>query len=46
MFNKRCGGKMVKSPSVKLRCKDCKMIKRHGKVRVICEIKKHKQVQG
>ena len=24
----------------------CKIIKRHGKIRVICENPKHKQVQG
>jgi large subunit ribosomal protein L36 len=33
--------------SVKRMCKDCKIIKRHGKVRVICSKEaKHKQVQG
>ena len=32
--------------SVKTICKDCKVIKRHGKVRVICKNGKHKQVQG
>jgi len=32
--------------SVKRICKSCKIIKRHGIVRVICEIPKHKQRQG
>jgi large subunit ribosomal protein L36 len=32
--------------SVKKICTRCKIIKRHGKVRVICEDPKHKQVQG
>lgn len=33
-------------PSVKPICKDCKVIKREGKVMVICKTKKHKQTQG
>lgn len=32
--------------SVKKRCKDCKIIKRRGVVRVICKIPRHKQRQG
>lgn len=32
--------------SVKPICKDCKVIKRAGVVRVICKTKKHKQRQG
>ena len=32
--------------SVKPICAKCKLIKRHGKVRVICENPKHKQIQG
>jgi large subunit ribosomal protein L36 len=32
--------------SVKKICKDCKIIKRHGVIRVICIIAKHKQRQG
>ncbi|MFH1453252.1 MAG: 50S ribosomal protein L36 [Armatimonadota bacterium] len=32
--------------SVKKRCEKCKIIKRFGKVRVICSNPKHKQVQG
>jgi len=34
-------------PSVKRICEKCKIIRRHGKVRVICDVNpKHKQVQG
>jgi large subunit ribosomal protein L36 len=32
--------------SVKKRCVKCKIIKRHGVLRVICEVPKHKQRQG
>jgi large subunit ribosomal protein L36 len=32
--------------SVKRLCERCKVIKRHGAVRVICENPKHKQRQG
>jgi large subunit ribosomal protein L36 len=32
--------------SVKPMCEKCKIIRRHGVVRVICEIKRHKQRQG
>jgi len=32
--------------SVKKICTYCKVIKRKGKIRVICKNKKHKQVQG
>ena len=32
--------------SVKPRCEKCKVIRRQGVVRVICEIKRHKQRQG
>jgi len=32
--------------SIKKRCEKCKIIKRHGVLRVICEIPKHKQRQG
>ena len=32
--------------SVKPICPKCKVVKRNGKVRVICEDPKHKQVQG
>lgn len=33
-------------PSVKVFCEKCKVIKRHGKVLVICSNPKHKQKQG
>jgi large subunit ribosomal protein L36 len=32
--------------SVKRICAKCKIVRRHGVVRVICEIPKHKQRQG
>lgn len=32
--------------SVKTICRNCKIIKRHGVVRVICTEPKHKQRQG
>ncbi len=32
--------------SVGKMCQNCQIVKRHGKVRVICEVPKHKQVQG
>lgn len=32
--------------SVKRMCKKCNVIRRRGRVRVICENPKHKQVQG
>jgi len=32
--------------SVKKICDKCKIIKRHGVIRVICENPKHKQKQG
>ncbi|HUT54048.1 MAG TPA: 50S ribosomal protein L36 [bacterium] len=32
--------------SVKRRCKDCKIIRRRGVVRVICKNPRHKQRQG
>ena len=33
-------------PSVKKICDKCRLIKRHGKVMVICSNPKHKQRQG
>ena len=33
-------------PSVRKICKTCKIIRRKGKVMVICENPKHKQTQG
>lgn len=38
--------KMKVKPSVKRRCAKCKIIKRRGVVRVICENPRHKQRQG
>jgi len=32
--------------SVKAMCEKCKVIKRHGRIRVICTNPKHKQRQG
>lgn len=32
--------------SVKKMCDNCKIIRRHGKVRIICKNPKHKQRQG
>ncbi|MEM7249129.1 MAG: 50S ribosomal protein L36 [Acidobacteriota bacterium] len=32
--------------SVKKMCARCKIVRRHGVIRVICEIAKHKQRQG
>ncbi len=32
--------------SVKRRCPKCKIVRRKGKIRVICENPKHKQRQG
>lgn len=41
------GGKIMKvRPSVKPICDKCKVIKRHGKVMIICANPKHKQRQG
>ena len=37
---------MKVSASVKKRCAKCKIIRRKGVVRVICENPKHKQRQG
>jgi large subunit ribosomal protein L36 len=43
----REGGKEMKvKPSVKRICEKCKIIKRKGRVMVICENPKHKQRQG
>ena len=33
-------------PSVKPICKDCKVIRRNGRVQIICKDPKHKQRQG
>lgn len=34
------------APSVKKRCERCKIVRRHGVVRVICQNPRHKQRQG
>jgi large subunit ribosomal protein L36 len=39
-------GKMKVRASVKPICKDCKVIRRKGRVMVICKNPKHKQRQG
>jgi large subunit ribosomal protein L36 len=33
-------------PSIRTRCEKCKVIRRKGVVRVICENSRHKQRQG
>jgi large subunit ribosomal protein L36 len=40
------GERMKVRSSVKPRCKKCKVIKRKGVVRVICQNPRHKQRQG
>ena len=42
----RKGETMKVRASVKRMCSKCKVIRRHGVVRVICENPKHKQRQG
>ncbi len=37
---------MKVKPSVKKRCEKCKIVRRRGVVRVICENPRHKQRQG
>jgi large subunit ribosomal protein L36 len=37
---------MKVKPSVKTICDKCKVIRRHGRVMVICENPRHKQRQG
>ena len=37
---------MKVQPSIKKRCPKCKIIKRNGKLMVICDNPKHKQRQG
>jgi large subunit ribosomal protein L36 len=45
--SKKLGGIIMKvRASVKPICEKCKIIKRKGKVMVICENPKHKQKQG
>jgi large subunit ribosomal protein L36 len=40
------GPRMKVKPSVKKMCDKCKVIRRHGRVMVICENLRHKQRQG
>lgn len=40
------GVRMKVKPSVKPICEKCKIIRRKGRVMVICENPKHKQKQG
>lgn len=42
----REGIRMKVKPSVKKICKNCKVIKREGKVIIICKNPRHKQRQG
>jgi large subunit ribosomal protein L36 len=37
---------MKVTASVKKRCDKCKVVKRHGVVRIICDNPRHKQRQG
>ena len=51
MFTDPCGPRKdwtdVKvQPSVKKICEKCKVIRRHGRVMVICDNLRHKQRQG
>jgi len=39
-------GNMKVRPSVKPMCEKCKIIRRHGRVLVICQNPNHKQRQG
>lgn len=44
--SKKVGPTMKVNPSVKPICDKCKVIRRHGRVMVICENPRHKQRQG
>ena len=45
--HRRCRkGSMKVRPSVKPMCEKCKIIRRHGRVLVICQNPRHKQKQG
>ncbi|MBI2483041.1 50S ribosomal protein L36 [Candidatus Uhrbacteria bacterium] len=33
-------------PSVRVRCKNCRLVRRRGRLHVICATKRHKQRQG
>ncbi|OYY53617.1 MAG: 50S ribosomal protein L36 [Polaromonas sp. 35-63-240] len=42
----RCSKRRISKPSVKKICRNCKIIRRKGVVRVICTDPRHKQRQG
>jgi large subunit ribosomal protein L36 len=42
----KTGARMKVRSSVKPMCEKCKIIKRNGVIRVVCENPKHKQRQG
>jgi large subunit ribosomal protein L36 len=47
IFGEKEGAKPVKvKPSVKRICNKCRVIRRHGRVMVICDDPRHKQRQG
>jgi len=46
MLKKKKKINMKVRPSVKKMCENCRVIKRHGKIMVICINPKHKQRQG
>ena len=46
LLTKKGGLEMKVRPSVKPMCDKCKVIKRKGRVMVICKDPKHKQRQG
>ncbi len=47
LFIEKKGYRLMKvKASVKKRCRNCKIIKRQGVVRVICSNSRHKQRQG
>jgi large subunit ribosomal protein L36 len=33
-------------PSIKVRCENCKFVRRNGVIRIICKNPRHKQRQG
>jgi large subunit ribosomal protein L36 len=43
---KKKAGDVKVQPSVKKICDKCKVIRRHGRIMVICENLRHKQRQG
>ncbi len=45
-YRRKEDSKMKVRPSVKKMCDKCKIIRRHGRVLVICENPRHKQRQG